>query len=151
MFSKVQRKKAYVENEKGYFSYFEMEGADKTEPLIFFHATGLNCETYLDLLEKIYFLLDSKKTIIGFDQRGHGKKQSHHPLYNCGKQISKILNYKCRGIEKEESRNGKTFFNSSFVCETGKVSIKNTLIKNRKTERVGNNFVTFTEMSLFYT
>ena len=66
------------------------------------------------------------------------------------KQISKILNYKCRGIEKEESRNGKTFFNSSFVCETGKVSIKNTLIKNRKTERVGNNFVTFTEMSLFY-
>ena len=73
MFSKVQRKKAYAENEKGYFSYFEMEGADKTEPLIFFHATGLNCETYLDLLEKIYFLLDSKKTIIGFDQRGHGK------------------------------------------------------------------------------
>ena len=65
MFSKVQRKKAYAENEKGYFSYFEMEGADKPEPLIFFHATGLNCETYLDLLEKIYFLLDSKKTIIG--------------------------------------------------------------------------------------
>ncbi len=66
------------------------------------------------------------------------------------KQISKILNNQCRGTEKEESRNGKTFFNSSFICETGKVSIKNTLIKNRKTERVGNNFVTFTEMSLFY-
>ena len=66
------------------------------------------------------------------------------------KQISKILNNQCRGTEKEESRNGKTFFNSSFVCETGKVSIKNTIIKNRKTERVGNNFVTFTEMSLFY-
>ena len=66
------------------------------------------------------------------------------------KQISKILNNQCRGTEKEESRNGKTFFNSSFVCETGEVSIKNTLIKNRKTERVGNNFVTFTEMSLFY-
>ena len=66
------------------------------------------------------------------------------------KQISKILGNQCRGTEKEESRNGKTFFNSSFVCETGKVSIKNTLIKNRKTERVGNNFVTFTEMSLFY-
>ena len=66
------------------------------------------------------------------------------------KQISKILNNQCWATEKEESRNGKTFFNSSFVCETGEVSIKNTLIKNRKTERVGNNFVTFTEMSLFY-
>ena len=66
------------------------------------------------------------------------------------KQISKILNNECRGTEKEESRNSKTFFNSSFVCETGKVSIKNTFIKNRKTERVGNNFVTFTEISLFY-
>ena len=66
------------------------------------------------------------------------------------KQISKILSNQCRGTEKEESRNGKTFFNSSFICETGEVSIKNTLIKNRKTERVGNNFVTFTEMSLFY-
>ena len=66
------------------------------------------------------------------------------------KQISKILNNQCRGTEKEESRNGKTFFNSSFLCDTGEVSIKNTLIKNRKTERVGNNFVTFTEMSLFY-
>jgi len=66
------------------------------------------------------------------------------------KQISKILSNKCRGKEKEESSNGKIFFNSSIVCETGEVSIKNALIKNRKTERVGNNFVTFTEMSLFY-
>ena len=66
------------------------------------------------------------------------------------KQISKILNNQCRGTEKEESRNGKTFFNSSFLCDTGEVSIKNIFIKNRKTERVGNNFVTFTEMSLFY-
>ena len=46
------------------------------------------------------------------------------------KQISKILNNQCWGKEKEESRNGKTFFNSSFICETGEVSIKNTLIKN---------------------
>ena len=66
------------------------------------------------------------------------------------KQISKILSNQCSGTEKEESKNGKTFFNSSFVCETGKVSIKNALVKNRKTERVGNNFVTFTEMSLSY-
>ena len=66
------------------------------------------------------------------------------------KQISKILNNQCRVVEKEESRNGKTFFNSSFLCDTGEVSITNIFIKNRKTERVGNNFVTFTEMSLFY-
>ena len=66
------------------------------------------------------------------------------------KQISKILGNQCRGTEKEESRNVKTFFNSSFVCDTGEVSIKNALVKNRKTERVGNNFVTFTEMSLSY-
>ena len=66
------------------------------------------------------------------------------------KQISKILSNQCRSKEKEESSNGKIFFNSSIVCETGEVSIKNALIKNRKTERVGNNFVTFTEMSLFY-
>ena len=66
------------------------------------------------------------------------------------KQISKILGNQCRSTEKEESRNGKTFFNSSFICETGEVSIKNALIKNRKTERVGNNFVTFTKMSLSY-
>ena len=52
--------------------------------------------------------------------------------------------------KKEEGSNGKTFLNSSFVCETGEVSIKNALIKNRKTERVGNNFLTFTEMSLSY-
>ena len=66
------------------------------------------------------------------------------------KQISKILSNQCRGSEKEQSSNVKTFFNSSFVCETGEVNIKNALIKNRKTERVGNNFVTFTEMSFFY-
>ena len=66
------------------------------------------------------------------------------------KQISKMLSNQCNSSEREETRNGKTFFNSSFICETGKVAIKNSLIKNRKTERVGNNFVTFTEMSLFY-
>ncbi len=66
------------------------------------------------------------------------------------KQISKILGNQCSGTEREETKNGKTFFNSIYTCETGEVSIKNALIKNRKTERVGNNFVTFTEMSLSY-
>ena len=73
MFSKVIRKKVFVDTEEGYFSYLELEGIDKSEPLVFFHATGLNCETYLELLEKVYLKLDSKKTIIAVDQRGHGK------------------------------------------------------------------------------
>ena len=55
MFSKVIRKKVFADSEEGYFSYIELEGLDKSEPLVFFHATGLNCETYLDLLEKIPF------------------------------------------------------------------------------------------------
>ena len=66
------------------------------------------------------------------------------------KQIIKLLGNQCSGTEREETKNGKTFFNSIYTCETGKVSIKNALIKNRKTERVSNNFVTFTEMSLSY-
>ena len=66
------------------------------------------------------------------------------------KQISKILSNQCRSTERESTRNGNSVFNSSFTCETGKVSIKNTLVRKRKTERVGTNFVTFTEMSLSY-
>ena len=66
------------------------------------------------------------------------------------KQISKMLSNQCRSSEREETRNGKTFFNSSFICETGEVDIKNSLVKNRKTERVGDNFVTFTKIYLFY-
>ena len=66
------------------------------------------------------------------------------------KQISKILGNQCSGKEREETKYGKTFFNSTYTCETGKVIIKNSLVKNKKTERVGNNFVTFTEMSLSY-
>ena len=65
-------------------------------------------------------------------------------LYSYGPSISQ--NEACdRAI-----MNGKTFFNSSFIYETGKVAIKNSLIKNRKTERVGNNFVTFTKIYFFY-
>ena len=66
------------------------------------------------------------------------------------KQISKILGNQCSGTDREETKNGKTFFNSIYICETGEVSIKNAIVKNRKTESVGNNFVTFTEMSLSY-
>jgi len=66
------------------------------------------------------------------------------------KQISKILSNQCRSSERESTRNGNIVFNSTFTCETGEVSIKNALVRKRKTERVGTNFVTFTEMSLSY-
>ena len=66
------------------------------------------------------------------------------------KQISKILSNQCRSTERESARNGNSVFNSTFTCETGEVSIKNALVRKRKTERVGTNFVTFTEMSLSY-
>ena len=66
------------------------------------------------------------------------------------KQISKILSNQCRSTERESTRNGNGVFNSTFTCETGEVSIKNALVRKRKTERVGANFVTFTEMSLSY-
>ena len=65
-------------------------------------------------------------------------------------QISKILSNQCRSTERESTRNGNSVFNSTFTCETGEVSIKNALVRKRKTERVGTNFVTFTEMSLSY-
>ena len=66
------------------------------------------------------------------------------------KQISKTLSNQCSSSEKESTRNGNSFFNSTFTCATGEVSLKNTLVRKRKTERVGTNFVTFTEMSLSY-
>ena len=66
------------------------------------------------------------------------------------KQISKILSNQCRSSERESTRNGNIVFNSTFTCETGEVSVKNALVRKRKTERVGTNFVTFTEMSLSY-
>ena len=66
------------------------------------------------------------------------------------KQISKILSNQCRSTERESTRNGNSVFNSTFTCETGEVSIKNALVRKRKSERVGTNFVTFTEMSLSY-
>ena len=66
------------------------------------------------------------------------------------KQISKILSNQCSASERESTRNGNSVFNSTFTCETGEVSIKNALVRKRKTEPVDTNFVTFTEMSLSY-
>ena len=66
------------------------------------------------------------------------------------KQITKILNNQCNSSEREETGNGKSIFKSSYSCETGVVNIKNAIVKKRKTERVGLEFVTFSILSLSY-
>ena len=64
--------------------------------------------------------------------------------------IFKILNNQCNSSEREENVNGKSVFKSSYSCETGEVNIKNIIVKKRKTERVGLEFVTFSILSLSY-
>ena len=66
------------------------------------------------------------------------------------KQITKILNNQCNSSEREVTVNGKSIFKSSYSCETGEVNIKNIIVKKRKTERVGLEFVTFSILSLSY-
>ena len=66
------------------------------------------------------------------------------------KQITKILNNQCNSSEREETVNGKSVFKSSYSCETGEVNIKNIIVKKRKTERVGLEFVTFSILSVSY-
>ena len=66
------------------------------------------------------------------------------------KQITKILNNQCNSSEREETVNGKSIFKSSYSCETGEVNIKNIIVKKRKTERVGLEFITFSILSLSY-
>ena len=66
------------------------------------------------------------------------------------KQITKMLNNQCNSSEREEIVNSKSIFKSSYSCETGEVNIKNLIVKKRKTERVGLEFVTFSILSLSY-
>ena len=66
------------------------------------------------------------------------------------KQITKILNNQCNISEREETVNSKSIFRSSYSCETGEVNIKDIIVKKRKTERVGLEFVTFSILSLSY-
>ena len=66
------------------------------------------------------------------------------------KQITKMLNNLCKSSEREETVNSKSIFKSTYSCETGEVNIKNTIVKKRKTERVGLEFVTFSILSLSY-
>ena len=71
-------------------------------------------------------------------------------VLDARKQITKILNNQCNSSEREETVNGKIIFKSSYSCETGEVNIKNIIVKKRKTERVGLEFVTFSILSLSY-
>ena len=66
------------------------------------------------------------------------------------KQITKMLNNQCNSSEREEIVNSKSIFKSTYSCETGEVNIKNIIVKKRKTERVGLEFVTFSILSLSY-
>ena len=66
------------------------------------------------------------------------------------KQITKILNNQCNSSEREETVNGKSIFKSSYSCETGEVNIKNIIVKKRKTERVGLEFISLPILSLSF-
>ena len=60
---------------------------------LFFHATGLNAATYLNLLTKIYDNFDGERSIYAFDQRGHGlsEAEADHKKLKSWRQFSKRL------------------------------------------------------------
>ena len=73
------------------FSYLFFKGRAKNNPIIFFHATGLNAATYLNLLTKIYDNFDGQRSIYAFDQRGHGlsEAEADHKKLKSWRQFSK--------------------------------------------------------------
>ena len=73
------------------FSYLFFKGRSKNNPIIFFHATGLNAATYLNLLTKIYDNFDGQRSIYAFDQRGHGlsEAEADHKKLKSWRQFSK--------------------------------------------------------------
>ena len=62
---KASRKEILLKGEK--FSYLFLEGNTAKTPIIFFHATGLNASTYLNLLNRIFEHFDKKRSIYAFD------------------------------------------------------------------------------------
>ncbi len=87
--AKVSREKILLGEES--FSYLFFEGSSKHNPIIFFHATGLNASTYLNLLTKMFEDFDGKRSIYALDQRGHGLTvaEADHKKLNSWKQFSK--------------------------------------------------------------
>ena len=72
--AKVSRENILLHEES--FSYLFFKGSSKHNPIIFFHATGLNASTYLNLLTKMFEDFDGKRSIYAFDQRGHGLSEA---------------------------------------------------------------------------
>ena len=87
--AKASREKILLDEES--FSYLFFEGSSSQNPIIFFHATGLNAETYLNLLTKIFEDFDGERSIYAFDQRGHGLSaaEADHTKLKSWKQFSK--------------------------------------------------------------
>ena len=87
--AKVSREKISLHEES--FSYLFFKGRSKNNPIIFFHATGLNAATYLNLLTKIYDNFDGERSIYAFDQRGHGlsEAEADHKKLKSWRQFSK--------------------------------------------------------------
>ena len=73
------------------FLIFFFKVSSKHNPIIFFHATGLNAATYLNLLTKIYDNFDGERSIYAFDQRGHGlsEAEADHKKLKSWRQFSK--------------------------------------------------------------
>ena len=87
--AKASREKILLNEES--FSYLFFEGSSPQNPIIFFHATGLNAATYLNLLTKIFEDFDGERSIYAFDQRGHGLSlaAADHTKLKSWKQFSK--------------------------------------------------------------
>ena len=87
--AKASREKILLNEES--FSYLFFEGSSSQNPIIFFHATGLNAATYLNLLTKIFEDFDGERSIYAFDQRGHGlsEAEADHKKLKSWRQFSK--------------------------------------------------------------
>ena len=87
--AKASREKILLHEES--FSYLFFKGRSKNNPIIFFHATGLNAATYLNLLTKIYDNFDGERSIYALDQRGHGlsEAEADHKKLKSWRQFSK--------------------------------------------------------------
>ncbi len=87
--AKVLREEIVLKGES--FSYFSLEGESNKNPIIFFHATGLNAATYFSLLKKVFKKFEGKRSIFALDLRGHGlsKAEADHTKLKSWKQYSK--------------------------------------------------------------
>lgn len=67
---KAERKEIIIKGES--FSYLSFNSKSSENPIIFFHATGLNASTYIDFLSDLFKKFNGDRSIYFLDQRGHG-------------------------------------------------------------------------------